>query len=63
MPGHRLSHALPFQARSSLHVHAAIWVDPETIKEDAIVGTAPRADACVTRAQHAWRKFVLRVCC
>jgi len=51
------------QARSSLHVHAAIWVDPDTIKEDAIVGTAPRVDACSTRAQRAWRKFVLKVFC
>ena len=54
--------SLFWQARGSLHVHAAIWVDPATIKEDAIIGTAPRADACSTRAQRAFRKFVLKVC-
>ena len=50
-----------WQARGSLHIHAALWIDPATIKEDAIVGTAPRKAACTTRAQRAWRKFVLRV--
>ena len=52
----------PFQARGSLHVHAAIWVEPGTIKEEAIVGTAPRKDACKTSAERSWRKFVLNVC-
>jgi len=50
-----------WQARGSLHIHAAIWVNPDTISEDAIVGTAPREEACTTRAQRVWRKFVLRV--
>ena len=47
------------QARGSLHVHAAIWV--ENPVEDAIVGTAPRAEHCHTRGEKLWRKFVLRV--
>ena len=36
-------------------------VDPDSIKEDAICGTAPRAEACTTSAQRKWRKFVLKV--
>ena len=43
-----------WQARGSLHIHAAIWVDPDTIKEDAIVGTAPREEACTTREHNAY---------
>ena len=32
-----------------------------TLKEEGIVGTAPRESACTTRAMREWRKFVLKV--
>ena len=41
-------------------MHAAIWIDGE-VKEDQIVGTAPRAEHCRTRGEKLWRRFVLKV--
>ena len=44
-----------------LHVHAAIWVEPDTVDESQIVSTAPRKDDCRTSAESQWRSFVLKV--
>ena len=54
------------QARASLHVHMAIWVEGAG-KPEAICGTAPRGSdpanptAGLTPTERAWRDFVLNV--
>lgn len=42
-------------------MHAAIWVEPDTVDESQIVSTAPRKDDCRTSAETQWRSFVLKV--
>ena len=59
------------QARGSLHVHIVFWVaqgegwdfdDTSPLPGDkAILGTAPRRDACRTPEERPWRKFVLHL--
>ena len=55
------------QARASLHVHMAVWVDKNSIEPNGICGTAPRGDdpndpeAGLTGAELAWRHFVMNV--
>ena len=48
------------QKRGSLHIHAAIWVQPGTERPESICGTVPRD--CQTPAELAWRALVLGVC-
>ena len=49
------------QGRGSLHVHAAIWVTPDSFDKGKanIAGTAPRC--CKTPEEKEWRRFVLNV--
>ena len=51
------------QGRGSLHVHMALWIKGGIDKAtpDAIVGMAPRLEACGTPAEREWRDFVLHV--
>lgn len=42
-------------------MHAAIWVEPDTVDESQIMSTAPRKDDCRTSAERQWRSFVLKV--
>ena len=42
-------------------MHAAIWVEPDTVDESQIVSTAPRKEDCRTSAETQWRSFVLKV--
>ena len=57
------------QNRGSLHVHAAIWVEVGTEKDDAIVGTVPRMSdeeygalsAASKTSFDAWRAFIKKV--
>ena len=51
------------QARGSLHVHMALWVEPGTERPDGICATAPRSPngQPLSAEEEAWRQFVLNV--